>query len=348
MNKLLLVAALGSVEACPLQDYYNSMKAKCPETDAPKLNEVQLNRLFMKNSYQGFVTGIYSENDKVVPDECFGAWIEAPIHKVKDLHHKMHEDFWSVNINDVKDVGSELIDVFYKNTEVCHFERIQDDAKHWCVENPGQCIFMENMEERIFDNMFEIMGKMWDISKLMNTDDDCYTDIEQMAELYRFANDMGEIVASLSGFDYKWDQSVERKHIKKRAFHSQIKDLYMNYQYKNVDPLELMFPDVYEFLKGIEQQVEQFFHDLHESHMKFAAKFQPHHNQHHHSLNKQFSFLTPEMAMPEMAMPVMKMPEMKMPEFPQFSFFPPMPKHTKKQHHQKQHHHNDWSHFKLF
>jgi hypothetical protein len=253
MNKLLLVAALGSVEACPLQDYYNQMRAKCPETDAPKLNEVQLNRLFLKNSYQGFVTGIYSENDKVVPDECFGAWMEAPIHKVKDLHHKMHEDFWSVNINDVKDVGSELIDVFYKNTEVCHFERVQDDAKTWCIENPGQCIFMENMEERIFDNMFEIMGKMWDISKLMNTDDTCYTDIEQMAELYRFANDMGEIVASLSGFDYKWDQSVERKHIKKRAFHSQIKDLYMNYQYKNVDPLELMFPDVYEFLKGIEQ-----------------------------------------------------------------------------------------------
>merc|ERR1712086_1042588 len=300
MNKLLLVAALGSVEACPLQDYYNQMRAKCPETDAPKLNEVQLNRLFLKNSYQGFVTGIYSENDKVVPDECFGSWMEAPIHKVKDLHHKMYDDFWSVNINDVKDVGSELIDVFYKNTEVCHFERVQDDAKTWCIENPGQCIFMENMEERIFDNMFEIMGKMWDISKLMNTDDTCYTDIEQMAELYRFANDMGEIVASLSGFDYKWDQSVERKHIKKRAFHSQIKDLYIN-------------------------------------------------NQHHHQLNKHFAFMTPEMAMPEMAMPEMKMPEMKMPEFPQFSFFPPMPKHTKKQYHQKQHHHqNDWSHFKLF
>lgn len=241
------------------------------------MNPITLNRLFLKNSYQGFVTGLYSENDKVVTDECLGAWVETPVHKVKGLAHKMHEDFWSVDMNEVKNVGSELIDVFYKNAEVCHFEKVGDNAKHWCIENPGQCIFMENMEGRIFDNMFEIMGKLWDITKLMNTDDTCYTDIEQMAELYRFANDIGEIAASLSGFDYKWDQSIELKHIKKRAFHSQMKDLYMNYQYKNVNPLELMFPDVYEFLKGLEAQFEEFIHEIEAAQKKFAHHFEPHH-----------------------------------------------------------------------
>lgn len=77
--------------------------------------------------------------------------------------------------------------------------------------------------------MFEIMGKFFDLFKLARTDDTCYSDLEQMAELNRFANDVGELVASFSGFDYKWDQSIERKHIKKRAFHSQIKELYQNY-----------------------------------------------------------------------------------------------------------------------
>ena len=342
MNKLLLLAAVGSVEACPIQDYYNKMKAHCPETGAPKLNEVQMNRLFMKNAYQGFVTGLYNENDKVVTDECLGAWVEAPIHKAKELHHKAHQDFWSVDVNEVKEVGSELIDVFFKNTEVCHFERVQDDIKHWCIANPGECIFMENMEGRIFDNIFEIMGKLFDISKLMNVDDTCYSDIEQMAELYRFTNDLGELAASLSGFDYKWDQSIERTHIKKKAFHTQIKELYMNYQYKNVDPLELMFPDVYEFLKGLERQVEQFFKDLEATQKKFAHSLVPrhHHANNHHANQHHNPFEIKAPQAPQM--PEMKMPEFKMPEFSLF----PQPHHQ--QHHSQHHHENAWSHFKLF
>lgn len=302
MNKLLVLAALGSVEACPFQDYYNEMRKKCPESDAPKLNEIQQNRLFFKNTYQGFVTGLYSENSEVVPDECFGAWVESPIHKIKDLHKKAHDDFWSIGIDEVKDAGSELIDVFYQNAEVCHFKRVQDDLKGWCIENPGECIFQENLEARVFDNMFDIMGKLFDIYKLSNTDDTCYSDLEYMAELHRFSNDLGELAASLSGFDYKWDQSIERKHIKKRAFHSQIKDLYQNYQYKNVDPLELMFPDVYEFFKGLEHQMVEFLKEMEESQKQFAKALTPapvtfhtnghdfiqphhankHHQRHHH------------------------------------------------------------------
>lgn len=124
-----------------MQDYMNEMRRHCPESDAPKLNHIQTKRLFFKNSYQGFVKGLYNENDHVVTDECLGAWAEAPFYKAHDLHAKIHDDFWSVDVNEVKDVGSELIDVFYKNAEVCHFERVQDDVKAWCIENPGECIF---------------------------------------------------------------------------------------------------------------------------------------------------------------------------------------------------------------
>jgi len=223
MNKYLALAAVGSVNGCymskPLWGMLEQGK-NCPESDAPKLNHHQANRLFLKNIYSGFIKGWYAENEHVVSEDCFGNWIEPSFDTVYGLHKKVHDDFWSVGIDEVKDAGNLVIDTFYKNLEVCHFQRVQDDFKGWCLENPGECIFQENMEERIFDNIFDILGEAFDLYKLSNVDDTCYSDLEQMAELNRWANDMGELTSSISGFDYKWDQSVERKHIKKRAFHA--------------------------------------------------------------------------------------------------------------------------------
>lgn len=291
MNKYVALLALGSVNACHMEEMSPLMglleKApNCPKTNAPKLNHVQANRLFLKNVYSGFIKGWYSENEHVITDECFGHWMEPTFDTVWGLKKKAHEDFWSVGIDEVKDAGNSLVDTFYKNAEVCHFQRVQDDFKGWCIENPGQCIFGENMEERIFDNLFDILDQLFDIYKLSNVDDSCYSDLELMAEINRYFNDMGELMASLSGFDYKWDQSVERKHIKKKAFHAQIKDAIKNYQYKNVDPLELMFPDVAIFLKELQKGIDQFFKEMEESQKKMMESLKPHphhmkHTAHH-------------------------------------------------------------------
>lgn len=107
--------------------------------------------------------------------------------------------------------------------------------KGWCLENPGQCIFMEGLEDRLFDNLFELIGEFMDLNKLFNKDDSCYSDMEVMGELYRFADDLGQITASLSGYDYKWDKTIERKHITKKAFHTQIKEALK--EFKGKDPL---------------------------------------------------------------------------------------------------------------
>ena len=170
---------------------------------------------------------------------------------------------------------------------------MQDDFKGWCLENPGNCIFFENMEERIFDNIFDILGEMFDLYKISTMDDSCYTDLEIMAQIRRIFDDMGQIMSSMNGFDYKWDQSVQRKHIKKKAFHTQLKDAIKNYQYKNVDPLELVFPDLYEFVKGLEKTIDQFFEEIAKMQrdmIKFA-KPQPYHKKHnphpsHHNQHK--------------------------------------------------------------
>jgi hypothetical protein len=106
------------------------------------------------------------------------------------------------------------------------------------------------------------MGEVFDLYKISTMDDTCYSDLEIMSQIRRIFNDFGEIMASTSGFDYKWDQSVQRKHIKKKAFHAEIKDAIKNYQYKNVDPLELMFPDVAIFVNGISDAIDQFLNEI--------------------------------------------------------------------------------------
>jgi hypothetical protein len=163
------------------------------------------------------VLGIITDSLEVAN---FSSLIES-VNEVRSsiLHKKVRDDIWSVSIDDVKNAGSDLVNALYKTAEVCDFERVGDDAKNRCLENPGQCFYLEGLEERLFDNLFEIGGEVFDIIKLSMVDDLCYSDMEQMGEIYRFSADIGELTASGSGFDYKWDKSIERKHIKRSSFH---------------------------------------------------------------------------------------------------------------------------------
>lgn len=56
---------------------------------------------------------------EVIPDECLGDWMEPKITTAWGVKHKLHHDFWSTNITEVKDAVDGLIDVVYKNAEVC-------------------------------------------------------------------------------------------------------------------------------------------------------------------------------------------------------------------------------------
>lgn len=198
MNKYLAITALlGSTNACHMMENMPPLMGmlkqgpNCPASDAPKLNHMQAHRLLAKSLYSGFIKGWYAENEHVVSDDCFGHWMEPTFNTAWGLKKKAHEDFWSVGIDEVKDATYSIIDLYYKNAEVCHFKRVQDDFKGWCLENPGQCIFFENMEERIFDNMFDLLGEMFDLYKISTMDDTCYTDLEIMAQIRRIFDDMG-------------------------------------------------------------------------------------------------------------------------------------------------------------
>jgi hypothetical protein len=152
--------------------------------------------------------------------------------------------------------------MFYKNAEVCQFERLADDLKNWCLENPEECIFKADLEEHFWSNIVQIGGKTFDLYKLMVRDDSCYTDREQINEIAALVADMSEIFAYLSGFDYKWDQSVERKHIRRKDFKKQIHEEIAKIPNGLDDIIYGAMPNTYEFVQSIIQMIMQFFEQL--------------------------------------------------------------------------------------
>ena len=96
--------------------------------------------------------------------------------------------------------------------------------KNWCLENEEICVFKKDMEGRILDNIIPLAGNFVSLYKLLVIDDTCYTDAEIVAEWGKIVENLGEIAAEIGGFDYKWNQKVEKKHISKIDFKKAIRE----------------------------------------------------------------------------------------------------------------------------
>lgn len=200
----------------------------------------------------GSLKGYYNENRDIISDQCFGAWMDPTYQKWKDLKTQWKDDWWTISIDQVKDLGNDVVDLIWKNQEECEFMRVGDDMKNWCLENPGVCGFKEGLEDRLFDNMFDIMGEGIEVFKVLMKKDTCYSNEEKMDEVYALSDTFGQFLNSIYGFDYKWDQSSERTHIKRSEFHTEFHKALKEYGHMNwMEKLELEFPDLADLLKEI-------------------------------------------------------------------------------------------------
>lgn len=138
---------------------------------------------------------------------------------VKDIMR----DPWAVDLATAEQAVTGVVDLIYKNREFCEIERVGDDVKGWCLENPDECVLHFDIEDKLIDNALPLAAKVLDMIKLAMQDDSCFSDAEQIGELYQLTEDFGEIAAYLSGFDYKWDKSIERTHIRRAMFKKEIK-----------------------------------------------------------------------------------------------------------------------------
>lgn len=62
------------------------------------------------------------------------------------------------------------------------------------------------------------MSKAYDLWNLMWADDSCYSDVETIKELSKITEDFASIYSYVVGFEGKWDQTAEVKHLTKADF----------------------------------------------------------------------------------------------------------------------------------
>lgn len=98
--------------------------------------------------------------------------------------------------------------------------------------------------------------------KTIVRDDSCYTDREQINEIAALIADLAEMYSYVRGFDYKWDQSVERKHIRRIDFKKQIHEQWKMIPHKWDDILYGAAPVAYEYVQSIIEMINQIWAEL--------------------------------------------------------------------------------------
>ena len=104
MNKLTLLALLGTVDACWIADLLHHchhghhdhhifhQSADCQIPDEDKLANHEIIRQIAQKSYIQSVRGMYNEQYDPISQECFGDWAEPTYQNLKALGHQFHED----------------------------------------------------------------------------------------------------------------------------------------------------------------------------------------------------------------------------------------------------------------
>lgn len=159
-----------------------------------------------------------------MPEECWGDWIGEKWGPIKNVHHKMHEDMWSVTKEEHLEAFNAWLDIAYKNGEVCQYKKIHDDVQHWCVEHEGACWRAEGIFGRFSENFFPIIGNMYEQWTILKNNDLCYSDDQLIEEYSRVYKDFWGIMRNLGGFDIKYDLNVNYDHIKTSDFKAERKE----------------------------------------------------------------------------------------------------------------------------
>lgn len=193
-------------------------------------------------------------------DECFGEWMHDSFQKIKDFVKTWKEDPLSVPLEEYYAISREVVDLIFKNKDTCQINKQVNDHNVWCSDNQETCLLGEGLEQRIVENSVDIVGTVLDIFHILEKDDTCYTAKEQLHEYSRFVKDLGEMHAATSGFDLKWDQTQEVRHIKRSAFRTTIKAFYHRKSMTFKQIMELDFPEMSQTLEDLFKALHHFRH----------------------------------------------------------------------------------------
>merc|ERR1719454_571320 len=316
MNKLVFLALVGSGSACKITDWFKKHFSHhghhghhphhMHKTDIvdfifhikKERNCVGIEehvaahehwRQFLQAGWRGLVKGFYQENQDVISEQCYGEWMEEPYQAIKSTYYDLKKDSYNVPMNQVTDAVTGGVEMWYKNREYCQMTKVRDDGWNWTLANPTKAHYWEGAEDRMWDSMLPLAGKGLDLYKLMWIDDRCFTVKEQAGEIYRFAEDVGEILSTAWGFDLTWAQSdnAMRTHVSKDEFLSQIHEWKNTHHESKHEKWEKAFPDVVEVVDEIKHEVHGFKHQIkHEVEGLKHLLMPQHHSSHHAPVEK--------------------------------------------------------------
>jgi len=231
--------------------------ANAQDSEMTKMHEL---RLVAQASIKSWSQGYYQESGDVVSDECFGEWMHDSFSKIKDFVKMWKEDPLAVPLEEYYAISREVVDLLVKNKDTCQINKQVNDFNAWCTDNEETCLLGEGLEQRIVENSVDIASTVLDIFHILEKDDTCYTAKEQLDEYSRFIKDFGELHAATSGFDLKWDQTQESRHIKRSAFRTTVKTFYHRKHMTFKQIMELDFPELSQILEDLFKALHHFRH----------------------------------------------------------------------------------------
>lgn len=183
------------------------------------MTNLELGLHLQNGIYRSAVKGLYRATSDPISEECWGSWLEEDIQKMVDLWKPVKEfDIYSLNISEAKDIAHLWIDAHWKDREMCQYEKVGDDMKHWCLDDLDRCFARDGkVLERAQEKGLEIIGAVYDLVMLVVKHDRCATDEERVEEAKKVTEDVARIMAYLIGFDEAWDPA-EKAHVTKREF----------------------------------------------------------------------------------------------------------------------------------
>lgn len=310
MNKLTFLALIGATNACAISDWFHKhfphhghhhghhghhhktdiidyifhikKDRNCVGVEE-SVGSAEHWRQFAQAGWRGLVKGFYQENQDVVSEECYGEWLKQPYHNIKATLKDLHRDSYDVPAEQVIKATTEGVNAWYKNRDECHIEKVRDDGWNWVLANPAKALYWEGTEDRLYDAILPLAGKGLDLYKLFWLDDRCYTVKEQAGEIYRFAEDFGEILSTAWGFDLTWEQSnnAQRTHVSKDAFLADIKEWKGAHHESHHEKMMKAFPDLVEIHDEIKHELHGIKKEIkHEINGVKSLLFPSHHASH--------------------------------------------------------------------
>jgi len=243
---------------CP-HNWGKDLDEGCPNMNqADNMEDFTFHRSIHREMYDGALQGWYGSGATMVPEACYGEWMEDKSQNIKDVFSALKAgDIFGVSHAQVKGAVDDSIDMILRNIDECQMYRPLYDYYRYCMVDPENCFQMEGFFDRVASDTFKLGSSVFDIYNLATTDDYCMTDLEIIDEHKRGVRDVWTLKSTFYGFHGEWDTEAQMEN-------KSIPEMWHEMQGVYHDMLDVQEKELGAEFKGARCPVLGFFKDLKE------------------------------------------------------------------------------------